>query len=156
MLLALAACLVLGFSSLWMAAQNESLRRRVASAGSARTAAPETAPLVASLTLSSDTTRGEAAPARLALPGGAELVRLALTVHPAEPYQQYAVTVASGDRRLWERQPLAAQGQATARAVVLWLPAAALPPGRIQVRLDGMSETQREPVGFYEFEVVAR
>lgn len=150
LLLALAACLVLGLSTLWLAAQNEALRRRAHAPVEARQT-PAALPIVAALTLDGDTTRGAAALPRLDLTGSPEFARLTLRIDPNEPHSQYAAAVVSGGATLWERTALSTAGAGIDRAVTLWLPAAALAKGRIEIRLDKLQGAVREPVAFYEF-----
>jgi hypothetical protein len=147
MLLALAACLVLGFSTLWLGARNESLQKQLTSRDHGSPGSP---PNVVTLAFRSETVRGASTIPSLTVAPSAEFVRLDLHIDPAEPSSQFAAVLKDRQGALiWRRDALSSVGADARRHVILWLPAAVLTPGRYEVELLAGAD----PVAFYEFDL---
>jgi hypothetical protein len=149
-LMAIAACLLLSFSTLWLRTQNEQLRRRLADPAGTQPASPD----IAAITLTSETTRGVASIPRLEIASTAEVARLTLRINPGEPYTAFAAIVRMrGGAAIHSGERLRAAGGGTGRAVTLWIPADSLTPGTYEVELLGVDGARRDPIGYYNFTV---
>jgi hypothetical protein len=147
-MLAIAACLVLGFSTLWLAVQNQQLRGRATTPTPQHpVAAPQT---IASIVLGSEVTRGEESDTHAIIPGSVEAVKVSLRLNPGEPHAVYAAIVRkrSGET-VWGVEPLRPAGSGADREVTLWIPAIVLPAGSYEIELLAIVGQRREPVGFY-------
>jgi hypothetical protein len=151
--MAIAACLVLGVSTIWLAGQNRQLRsQRTAVALPPR---PVPAPqMIASIVLGSEVTRGTESQVNPVVAGAFEVVKVLLKLNPGEPYSAYAAAVRkrSGEA-VWTGEPLRPVGSGTDREVTLWVPAEALPAGNYEIELVGVAGPRREPVGYFSFTV---
>jgi hypothetical protein len=148
-LMAIAACLLLSFSTLWLGTQNEQLRRRLADGAPV---APAASPDIAAITLTSETTRGVASIPRLEIASTAEVARLTLRINPGEPYTAFAAIVRTrGGAAIYSGERLRAAGGGTGRAVTLWIPADSLTPGTYEIELLGVDGARRDPIGYYTF-----
>lgn len=108
----------------------------------------------ATFALASGLLRAEGSLPRVAVPSGAEVVRLRLEL-PDHEYPLYRAALHDPDgAEIWSVSRLRAEGQPP--AVVLVVPAGLLPRGDCRVRLSGMGEGgEPEALATYPFRVVA-
>jgi hypothetical protein len=101
--------------------------------------------------------RGEGSLTRIALPAGAEVVRLRLPV-AAIDYPLYRVALEDADgEEIWAHSRLTAGAGPGGAVIVALLPADLLKPGDYQLKLSGSDGSSApESVGSYSFRVAGR
>lgn len=93
---------------------------------------------------------------RVAIPAGAQIVRLALVL-PSHDYMRYHAALLDADgEEAWTQSSLTAAASARRTLVTITLPADALPAGEYQVRLSGTTAGGHEAVATYSFRVARR
>ena len=111
---------------------------------------------VASFALSLATLRGDGGEIeRLAVPQSADRVRLEVDLDGPVRHERFRATLrdADGDS-VWSATDLAPRRTSWGGVVALEAPARALPPGRYELQLTGLSAAGPEDLGFKEFEVI--
>ncbi len=140
---ALAALLVLSLAAnVWLASGDRSRRGRPAGP--------------ATFALASGLLRAEGAIPRVAVPPGADIVKLRLEL-PEDEYPLYRAALHDPDGgEIWSASRLRAVGRPGPSAVVLVVPSELLPRGDCRVKLSGMRDGEEpEVLATYPFRVVA-
>lgn len=146
---AAAAVIAVAAGAVWLVRQNQELRREMA-AVRMQTPTPLPSGSVYATLLPLNDVRGAADERRLAIPAGAEIVRLDLELESGDETSSYAATLSamsSGAAIVWSEEPVRASGRGAAFVAPVWIPAAVLVPGRYEVSL----KSGGKAIAFYRF-----
>lgn len=147
-LAAAAALVAMSATAAWFWQQNDRLRREVAQLREqVRPSAPSGSVYAAAVPLSG--VRGAERETRIAIPAGADVVRLEVELEPADANASYTATTSAGDQIIWIEEPVRPQKRGAAVVASVWIPAAVLLPGRYDIRL----ATGGRPIGYWPFTV---
>jgi hypothetical protein len=145
---AAASILVLAGGTLWLVRENGSLRREVLEA---RVDLQRQRPAGSTLavTLPADAIRGAVRETSIAIPSGAEVVRLELELEPGDQSQSATVEVSLAGRVIWSQNPIEEQARGGTLVATVWIPAGFLTPGRYEVKLS----SDGSALAYYHFSI---
>ena len=145
---AAAAIVLLAGATLWLAWQNASLHRELASVSNAP---PPSAGNVFVAEVKLNTTRGVAPSiAQVRLPAGSQILRLDLELAPGDENEALSASVSRDAHAVWNQDPVPAEHRSFGFVASVWLPAAAIAPGEYEIKLSSAGA----PVDYYRFRLV--
>ncbi len=164
--LAAAALLIVG-AALWLAREDTSMRKQIASLQNERTQltareqdlrrklAEAQAPFIATLVLLPGVSRAQSNIAQFNVPQTAQYVRIEVQLDPRDNYPSFRAELSTRrGQSILSAQNLQPRRAANALAVHLMIPADALAPGQYEVRLSGIAAPGAAlDIGFYYFEI---
>jgi hypothetical protein len=133
-LAAAAAIVLMTGVTAWLGYQNTNLRREVARLAGNVAVTPSTASVYSAL-LSADRVRGSRSGRRIAIPAGAEAVRLELELEPGDEMRIDSASVSAAGRVVWSQRPVRIERVGSGYVAQVWIPAAVLGAGSYELQL---------------------